>query len=98
MKFIGNYHPQIAKPGLAVNAGGDQHAFQRFRCGQQNIGRIFDSMALLRLRNIAVPHCDTSADQPSVIGQTLLKVVQQGLDGADINHAHAWPRMRHHSR
>ena len=98
MQFIGNHHAQVAKPGLAVNACGHQHAFKRLGRGQQYVGRILQGVAFFRGRNIAVPDRHPPADQPGVMRQPLLQVVQQRLDRAHIDHTHPRPGVGQHAR
>ena len=45
-----------------------------------------------------MPNGDGSTDQSSVMGQPLLKVVEQSLDRADVQNTGASPRLRQHLR
>lgn len=98
VELVHDHRPQAAEPGIALDPGGDQHALDRFGRGQDDVGRVLQRTLLARLRHIAMPELHPSANESCVVFETLGKVVEQRLDRADVQHAHAAPVLAKHAR
>src|SRR5262249_56663619 len=55
-------HPDVAEERRVVDVGADQHGFQRFRCGQQDVGLSAQGLAPVSGGGIAVPDRATAAE------------------------------------
>ncbi len=96
MQLVDDDGPDRPEEAAVVDPGGDQHDLQRLGRGQEAVGRVGDDPPLLGLRRVAVPACCPPADQAEVSLQTLLLIVQQGTDRADVEDAQPVPRLGQH--
>ena len=98
VNLVDDHHPQIAEQPSGVNPRGNQHHFQRFGSRQEAVGRVAEDLRPASLRHVAVPEGRAPADQPAVALQTVIEVVQQRLDRADVERAQRRPPLREHPR
>ncbi len=94
--FIDDDHFHIGQKGSVVHLSGGQHHFEGFRRGQQAVGRVPRNVLSGRGRDVAVPKSGMATDQSEIAVETDVQVVQQGLDGADIEHGEPPPVFVQH--
>ena len=79
-----------------IDLGADQHRFQRFRGGQQDVGRLAQDALPRRRRHVAVPESGSPAEPARVLLQPGQQVVQQCLERGEVEHRRGIPAAGFH--
>ncbi|CAK0744515.1 hypothetical protein CCP4SC76_1540002 [Gammaproteobacteria bacterium] len=87
MQFIHDHRDKIREESLRLGAYRDQQQFDGFRRGQENVRRIGQYAPFVTFLDITVPESHPTSQISGVVCQAMKKVIEQGLDGTDIEDA-----------
>lgn len=96
--FVDDDGLHIGEPALVVDSPGDEHGLDRLWRGEQDVGWFGEEPVPLRLAGVAMPQADGAADQAPVGLEAKVQVVEQGPEGADVQHGEASPVLTEHAR
>jgi hypothetical protein len=96
--LVDDDHAKVAKQPSRRAPRRDQHHLQRFRGGHQDLGGLGLELLLFAVRDVAVPHEPPQANHVGVGSQTFFLVVQQRLDGRDVDQPGSTGRLIHQRR
>jgi len=98
MQLVNDHHSDIAEEAMMVDLLRDQQHFEGLGGRQQAIRLLGDNPPAFALGRVTVPERRSPTDQPQVLVEPLLLVVQQCLDRADVEDRDARPCLFEHLR
>jgi len=81
--------PQVCEQPTLVDALGNQHDLERLRGGHEKLRRLLQEPPAMLVGSVSVPHEPPQADHLRVQPKSFGLVVQQGLDGSNVDGTHA---------
>ena len=88
--------PQIGEHSAVLNPEADEHGFQRLGRGQQYVRRLPQDPLPRRGGDVTVPDGDSPSQPARVVLQPGQQVIQQRLQGADVDDRKAGPALLFH--
>jgi len=89
MKLVDDDH--IAQQFRMVDAGGDEYCFDGLRRSEENLWGLLQHSLPRCFADIAMPQSDACADEAGISFDARCDIVQQGLQGTDIENRQTAP-------
>ena len=96
--LVDHDRPQVRKYSPVLDPEADQHGFQRLRRGQQHVRRLAQDPLPRRCGDVTVPEGGSPSQPARVVLQPGQQVVQQRLQGADVDDRKPGPALLLHRR